>query len=349
MTSEEKIVPPTSETIEGQINAKSELLESNADTINNSVVLDLEVDEKISKDSKVGMTEQKEEGLEIPEDGEGGGAADEDKLDDDQDIENPAYIPKTGKYYMHDSRDDNNAPFEQKKSRADGKWSRDRFDERYQQPRSRKQLVEKYGFDIRLGETKEIVDEKEKEMRDAGLTVDDNAIDKTERIEKCRKGRDIRASAGNGSSRYGRGQGYHNNQRRLPRLEYHDEKECENGETNDEEEDIKPASRRDMKKEEGRARGSFTRGGGRNDGKGPVTRQFNRTFNNSARTNGVDENRIAPKRYSSQRGETSSQQIPSSPSKPADIVYFDPAKQISRENNAAVREKKPLDIVPPPS
>lgn len=32
---------------------------------------------------------------------------------------------------MHDSREDTEAPFEEKKSRADGMWSRDRYDERY--------------------------------------------------------------------------------------------------------------------------------------------------------------------------------------------------------------------------
>ncbi|GMR53626.1 hypothetical protein PMAYCL1PPCAC_23821, partial [Pristionchus mayeri] len=216
---------------------------------------------------------------------EGETTAEEVKLDDDENIENPAYIPKTGKYYMHDSREDTEVAREEKKSRADGMWSRDRYDERYQQPRTRKQMIEKYGFDIRLGETKEI--------------------------------------------------------------NHRDENPAKSGynEENNEEDDIRPAARRDSRKKEGKDRGYLGRVEG---GRGGNNRQFNRTFNNSNRNSAKDENRDrgAPKRYSTQRVE----KVPITAAIMHDnhsIVYFDPAKQVQGENNAPVREKKPLDIVPP--
>ncbi|CAI4222189.1 unnamed protein product [Auanema sp. JU1783] len=89
-------------------------------------------------------------------------------LDDDEIEENPAYIPKKGRYYMHDSRDDGESELTSlKKSRADGDWKHDRFDEKYQRPKSKQQLLHKYGFDIRKkegecsGEEKEEPEEEE--------------------------------------------------------------------------------------------------------------------------------------------------------------------------------------------
>lgn len=52
---------------------------------------------------------------------------------------------------MHDSRNIENDIIESGpvRSRADGKWKHDRFDERSQRPKSRRELVNRYGFDIR--------------------------------------------------------------------------------------------------------------------------------------------------------------------------------------------------------
>uniref|UniRef100_A0A0N5A9N2 Protein CASC3 n=1 Tax=Syphacia muris TaxID=451379 RepID=A0A0N5A9N2_9BILA len=76
----------------------------------------------------------------------------EDTLDDDEIAGNPAYIPKSPRYYMHDSRvvdEDESAIRSARVSRADGKWKHDKFDERSQAPKSKRELVVRYGFDIR--------------------------------------------------------------------------------------------------------------------------------------------------------------------------------------------------------
>ncbi|VDM68673.1 unnamed protein product, partial [Strongylus vulgaris] len=50
----------------------------------------------------------------------------ETKLDDDEIEDNPAYIPRKGRYYMHDSRDAEEEVEEEKRtSRADGTWKHD--------------------------------------------------------------------------------------------------------------------------------------------------------------------------------------------------------------------------------
>uniref|UniRef100_A0A9J2P0D6 Protein CASC3 n=1 Tax=Ascaris lumbricoides TaxID=6252 RepID=A0A9J2P0D6_ASCLU len=78
------------------------------------------------------------------------------ELDDDENVDNPAYIPKSGRYYMHDSRNANEERIQEPtRSRADGKWKHDRYDERSQRPKSRRELVNKYGFDIRDQKTEE--------------------------------------------------------------------------------------------------------------------------------------------------------------------------------------------------
>lgn len=72
-----------------------------------------------------------------------------DSLDEDEIKESPAYIPKSGNFYMHDQRstanDEEQPPVEEKKertSRADAadKWSHDLYDERQQQPKSGREL-----------------------------------------------------------------------------------------------------------------------------------------------------------------------------------------------------------------
>uniref|UniRef100_A0A915Q233 Protein CASC3 n=1 Tax=Setaria digitata TaxID=48799 RepID=A0A915Q233_9BILA len=71
--------------------------------------------------------------------------------DDDEVEGNPAFIPKSGRYYMHDSRntDEERAPEPSSHSRADGKWKHDRFDERSQRPKTKRELMNRYGYDIR--------------------------------------------------------------------------------------------------------------------------------------------------------------------------------------------------------
>uniref|UniRef100_A0A1I7V765 Protein CASC3 n=1 Tax=Loa loa TaxID=7209 RepID=A0A1I7V765_LOALO len=71
--------------------------------------------------------------------------------DDDEVEGNPAFIPKSGRYYMHDSRntDEERMPEPSSHSRADGKWKHDRFDERSQGPKTKRELMNRYGYDIR--------------------------------------------------------------------------------------------------------------------------------------------------------------------------------------------------------
>lgn len=83
------------------------------------------------------------------------------KLDDDEDKKNPAYIPRTGYFYEHDDRKDEE---EEKDEKEDGdnrskekgqlwvgktKWEHDKFRQDEQAPKSRTQIIAKYGYDIR--------------------------------------------------------------------------------------------------------------------------------------------------------------------------------------------------------
>lgn len=95
------------------------------------------------------------------------------KVDDDEDRRNPQYIPKRGIFYEHDDRtlddpdaesneeeaDPNNenkiekdAPKVTKKvwEEKDGeKWGHDLYIEKEQLPKSKQELVNAYGYDIR--------------------------------------------------------------------------------------------------------------------------------------------------------------------------------------------------------
>ncbi|VEL15623.1 unnamed protein product, partial [Protopolystoma xenopodis] len=97
------------------------------------------------------------------------------KLDADEDVKNPAYVPRTGRYYMHDQRfdaeDDENGDGEgeikedgdtaqedtsskqnKRRERRTGpaaeRWSHDLFNERAQAPRSLQELIRRYGKNI---------------------------------------------------------------------------------------------------------------------------------------------------------------------------------------------------------
>ena len=84
------------------------------------------------------------------------------KVDDDEDRRNPQYIPKKGMFYEHDDRIDTDeeeaeakqAEEESRKKRvprseAIEKWGHDKFLEREQAPKSKDELVNTYGYDIR--------------------------------------------------------------------------------------------------------------------------------------------------------------------------------------------------------
>ncbi len=82
----------------------------------------------------------------------------------DEDRRNPQYIPKRGMFYEHDDRIDSDEEAEAKKkeqeeadkrrkkvwkSEAVNKWGHDKFLELDQAPKSKDELVEAYGYDIR--------------------------------------------------------------------------------------------------------------------------------------------------------------------------------------------------------
>lgn len=78
----------------------------------------------------------------------------ESELDADQDKTNPAYIPRTGRYFMHDCRKDDEVASqvnsaETRSRKEPKKWQHDRFRYREQAPRTTAELIRKYGYDIR--------------------------------------------------------------------------------------------------------------------------------------------------------------------------------------------------------
>ncbi|XP_031630349.1 protein CASC3 isoform X2 [Contarinia nasturtii] len=108
---------------------------------NGSIILDLE------RQRGDGEEEQNEEGK---------------KVDDDEDRSNPQYIPKRGVFYEHDDRtaDDPDANSAELEDGADeqppkpvkktsDRWAHDYYDESEQAPKSRAELVNSYGYDIR--------------------------------------------------------------------------------------------------------------------------------------------------------------------------------------------------------
>lgn len=86
--------------------------------------------------------------------------APEKVLDLDEDRRNPQYIPKKGTFYEHDDRNNDDSPKEKevessrdkKKKKLwldEGRWGHDRYREEEQAPKSRDELIEIYGYDIR--------------------------------------------------------------------------------------------------------------------------------------------------------------------------------------------------------
>ena len=108
----------------------------------------------------------KEDIEEEPTEERGAGDGQEEKgakVDDDEDRRNPQYIPKKGMFYEHDDRidsedeaaakekteDEQSAKKRVPRSEATEKWGHDKFLEREQIPKSKEELVNVYGYDIR--------------------------------------------------------------------------------------------------------------------------------------------------------------------------------------------------------
>ncbi|CAI2734763.1 unnamed protein product [Schistosoma spindalis] len=81
---------------------------------------------------------------------EGTNAADIDcDVDADQDKTNPAYIPRGGRYYMHDHRTLEEDVVVVKKRESSRRWQHDKFNYYDQAPRSTEEIIWRYGYDIR--------------------------------------------------------------------------------------------------------------------------------------------------------------------------------------------------------
>ncbi|CAE1263971.1 CASC3 [Acanthosepion pharaonis] len=98
-----------------------------------------------------GLEEERQSG-----DGEEQPGEEKDKeLDDDEDRRNPAYVPRRGAFYEHDTRITEDTEKEQQRLapkkklwKDEGKWQHDRFREDQQAPKSREELMVIYGYDI---------------------------------------------------------------------------------------------------------------------------------------------------------------------------------------------------------
>ncbi|XP_028841763.1 protein CASC3 [Denticeps clupeoides] len=78
------------------------------------------------------------------------------KLDDDEDRKNPAYIPRKGLFFEHDVRgqaqeEERPKGRHRKLWKDEGRWEHDKFREEEQAPKSREELIAYYGYDIRNG------------------------------------------------------------------------------------------------------------------------------------------------------------------------------------------------------
>lgn len=119
-------------------------------------VEEIEIEEEIEEEEEL-EDEEDEEG-----DEEGGEGKKEKPLDDDEDRKNPQFIPKKGYFYEHDDRtkiEDEAVEVEEEpvkkeekpKKPTDGmdRWTHDKFDDSEQAPKSREELTNLYGYDIR--------------------------------------------------------------------------------------------------------------------------------------------------------------------------------------------------------
>lgn len=69
------------------------------------------------------------------------------ETDQDQDRAHPAYVPRTGQFFMHDTRESDAKIALHSLSRADHKWRHDLYNETDQIPMSDREFAKKYGVD----------------------------------------------------------------------------------------------------------------------------------------------------------------------------------------------------------
>lgn len=67
--------------------------------------------------------------------------------DQDQNQAHPAYVPRTGQFFMHDTRETDTKISLHPLSRADHKWRHDLYNETDQIPMSDREFAQKYGVD----------------------------------------------------------------------------------------------------------------------------------------------------------------------------------------------------------
>jgi len=126
-----------------------------------------EITEEDNEDQGDEEHSEEEAVLEGEEDEQGNEAAAGKSLDDDEDRRNPQYIPKRGGFYEHDdrTREEEAAkvvateaetveekPKKGSRSEVVDRWGHDMFDATQQGPKSNQELVDSYGYDIRVEE-----------------------------------------------------------------------------------------------------------------------------------------------------------------------------------------------------
>ncbi|KAG1967366.1 protein CASC3 isoform X1 [Pimephales promelas] len=125
-------------------------------------LVEAEEREKVVKEVKTDEKEnlagerQSGDGQESTEDPENKSGSKGQKLDDDEDRKNPAYIPRKGLFFEHDVRgqateEERPKGRHRKLWKDEGRWEHDKFREEEQAPKSREELIALYGYDIRNG------------------------------------------------------------------------------------------------------------------------------------------------------------------------------------------------------
>ncbi|XP_078501816.1 protein CASC3 isoform X3 [Lissotriton helveticus] len=114
-----------------------------------------EPQEKGEKKGTITDERQSGDGQESTENDENKATKKSQKLDDDEDRKNPAYIPRKGLFFEHDLRGQIQEEEVRPKGRQrklwkdEGRWEHDKFREDEQAPKSRDELITMYGYDIR--------------------------------------------------------------------------------------------------------------------------------------------------------------------------------------------------------
>ncbi|CAH8619788.1 unnamed protein product [Heterobilharzia americana] len=116
-------------------------------------------------------------------------AADKDpaNVDADEDKRNPAYIPRGGRYYMHDHRTLDEDIVVVKKRDNNLRWQHDKFNYNDQCPMSTKEIIWKYGYDIRKENS--FLDSCETEASDRNSVASTHAIPGNRDVSYCSQSR----------------------------------------------------------------------------------------------------------------------------------------------------------------